>query len=133
MKNSNLASLIFLQDSLAGIFLTGRVGITPFPCQPIILTHHSEAERRKVQHSENKSILREFSQSFEAVHFFWESATRRWVFVAQRLDAVRWPHLQGSKGLLACGRCTHFHSFLVDVKEGKLQSCLSGPSMPSLS
>jgi len=41
--------------------VTGKFGITPFPCQPIFLTHHRGAEWRKVQHSENKSTLREFS------------------------------------------------------------------------
>jgi len=57
MQTLNLASFIFLPDLLAGIFVTGRVGITPFPCHPVFLIHHSGAERRKVQHSENKSII----------------------------------------------------------------------------
>jgi len=70
------------------MFVTGRVGKTPFPCQPIFLTHHSGAEGREVQHNENKSILRGFQQSFEAVPFFWESVTRRCVCGALRFDAV---------------------------------------------
>jgi hypothetical protein len=39
---------------------------------------------------------------------------------------------RSSNGLLARGRSIHFHSFPVDVKEAKFQSCLSGPSLPSL-